>query len=71
MIWTLLWVIWIAAFACIELAALLNDRPGDTLSEHFRKWFRTDTKPGRTAWLIVSGIFVAWFLVHIAVKGAA
>ena len=71
MIWTILWVRWIAAFVCIELVAISNDAPGDTLSEHFRKWFRTDTKPGRTVWLVVSGIFIAWFLVHIAVQGAA
>jgi len=71
MIWTVLWILWIAAFAIIELVAVTNDAKDDTLSEHFRKWFRTETKPGRTLWLIVSGIFVAWFVVHIAVAGAA
>lgn len=71
MTWTILWILWIVAFIVIELAAILNDTKDDTLSEHFRKWFRTETKPGRTVWLIVSGIFVAWFLVHIAVAGAA
>lgn len=66
MIWTVLWLLWGAAFAVIEGAALHNDSRGDTLSEHFRKWFRTDTHRGRTAWLVTSGLFFAWFLVHIA-----
>ena len=64
--WTLAWLLWIAAFAVIEGAALVNDKRGDTLSEHFRRWFRTDTHRGRTAWLVVSGVFFAWFLIHIA-----
>lgn len=70
-IWTWLWIAWGAAFAVIEGAALLNDARGDTLSEHFRRWFSTDTRLGRTAWLAVSGLFFAWFVVHIAVAGAA
>lgn len=71
MIWTILWISWIAMFSIIELVAILNDRKNDTLSEHFRSWFKTETRPGRTVWLIVSGIFLAWFVVHIAVQGAA
>lgn len=71
MTWTALWVAWGLAFAIIEYAAISNDIEDDTLSEHFRRWFRTDTYLGRTAWLIVSGGFFAWFVVHIAVAGAA
>jgi hypothetical protein len=66
MIWTVLWVAWGLAFAGIEAAALHNDMPGDTLSEHLRKWFRTDTHTGRTVWAIASGIFFGWFAIHIA-----
>lgn len=66
MIWTILWIAWILMFAGIELAAVINDVRDDTLSEHFRKWFRTGTKPGRVVWLVVSGVFMAWFIVHIA-----
>lgn len=66
MVWTVLWVVWGLAFAGIEGAALANDKRGDTLSEHLRLWFRTDTKPGRSAWLVASGVFFAWFVVHIA-----
>lgn len=68
---TTLWILWGVAFAVIEGVAIRNDKRGDTLSEHFRLWFRTDTRHGRTAWIITSGIFFAWFAVHIAVAGSA
>lgn len=69
-VWTWLWIGWAFAFAGIEGAAILNDTKDDTLSEHFRRWFRTDAKLGRTVWLIVSGCFLAWFVTHIAVAGS-
>jgi hypothetical protein len=64
--WTILWLLWGALFAVIEGVALDNDTRGDTLSEHFRRWFRTDTHRGRTVWLVTSGVFFAWFVVHVA-----
>lgn len=64
--WTILWVLWIAGFFAIEIPAIRNDKRDDTLSEHFRRWFRTDTHRGRTAWLVTSGVFFGWFLIHIA-----
>jgi hypothetical protein len=64
-IWNVLWVLWIVSFAIIEAVAISNDVDEDTLSEHLRKWFRVDTHLGRTVWLVVSGIFFAWFVVHI------
>lgn len=64
-VWTILWLLWVAAFAVIEGVAVVNDKRGDTLSEHFRLWFRTDTRVGRTIWLGVSGLFFAWFVAHI------
>jgi dolichol kinase len=69
-VWTILWLLWGLAFAVIEGKAVLNDKRDDTLSEHFREWFRTDTKRGRTVWLVVSGLFFAWFTTHIAVEGS-
>lgn len=69
-VFTLLWVAWGLAFAVIEGVAIVNDRRDDTLSEHLREWFRTDRKRGRTAWLVVSGCFFAWFVTHIAVAGS-
>ena len=65
MIWTLLWVGWLAAFAIIEGVALHNDMPGDTLSEHTRKWFSVKTKLGRTIFLVAWVGFAVWFTVHI------
>ena len=70
-VWTALWIAWGLMFAVVEAAALVNDKRGDTLSEHLRLWFRTDTRPGRTVWLVVSGGFLTWFLLHIAIAGIA
>lgn len=69
-VFTVLWLLWIAAFGVIEGVAVFNDRRDDTLSEHLRDWFRTDRKRGRTAWLVTSGVFFAWFVTHIAVAGS-
>ena len=67
-----LWITWLFApwviFAIVEGVALRNDMPGDTLSEHIRKWLSVKTRPGRTAflivWLIGLGVWL-WFVVHI------
>lgn len=67
--WTWLWIAWGVMFAVIETVAIVNDKAGDTLSEHLRLWFRTDTKRGRTLWIVTSGLFFAWFTVHISVVG--
>lgn len=70
MTWTVLWLVWLAAFAVIEGLAIRNDasdhHDDSTLSSHLRRWFSVDTHLGRTAWLIVSGVFMTWFVVHIA-----
>lgn len=68
--WTIAWIIWILSFFAIEIPAIRNDVPHDTLSEHTRRWFSTKTRLGRTVWLFVSGAFAAWFIVHIAVAGS-
>lgn len=72
-LWGWLWVAWGAAFAVIEGVAIWRDREKDgvrTLSDHLVKWFSTKQKRGRTVWLVVSGCFFAWFVVHIAVPGS-
>lgn len=76
-----LWIVWCAAFFVIEGVALVVDHRdvkathpdaarlaliGHTLSAHLRRWIHTDTHTGRTVWLGVSGLFFAWFVVHIA-----
>ncbi|MCT9090577.1 hypothetical protein N4G70_17190 [Streptomyces sp. ASQP_92] len=61
-------VIWgavLAVGALVELWALRNAQPGDTLSERVRVWFRTHTRPGRAAFAVAWLGFSAWFLVHI------
>lgn len=63
--YTLAWAAWLGAFAAIEGRALLNKLPGDTFSEHTRRWFATHTKPGRVAFAFVWVGFAGWYLVHI------
>jgi hypothetical protein len=69
----LLWIGWGLAFALIEGVALALDKRhlggGFTLSEHLRLWLRTDTRLGRTGWMVISGVFFAWFTIHIAHSG--
>lgn len=67
--WTVAWIVWIAGFFVIEIPAIRNDLREDTLSEHFRRWFSVRTKLGRTAWIVVSGGFFAWFVTHIVSPG--
>jgi hypothetical protein len=67
-IYTLLWIGWFLIFAIVEAFALHNDMPGDTLSEHVRKWLSVHTKLGRSIFLVVWAGFSVWFLVHIVTK---
>lgn len=63
--WTLAWLVWVLAFFAIEVPAIRNDTRDDTLSEHLRRWFHTDTHLGRTAFLAASLVFIGWFIPHI------
>lgn len=60
-----LWVVWGLMFVVVETIALCTDLPGDTLSEHVRKWFSVKTKLGRTIFLVVWAGFAIWFAPHI------
>jgi hypothetical protein len=63
--WTVAWLFWILMFFVIELPAIVNRTPGDTLSEHTRRWFATRTKP--RAWRIrrlVLAFFLVWLGLH-------
>lgn len=69
---TIAWIIWIGMFLAIEGQALLNDREGDTLSEHVWKWFAIKDKPRwyklrRFALLA----FLAWLTTHFLTGGWA
>lgn len=66
---TKLWYLWLGIFAVVEGVALVRKDRGDTLSEHTRKWFRTDTKRGKFLWLSAWGAFATWFAVHIGWEG--
>lgn len=67
---TIGWIAWFLMFAVIEGIAIFNDKKNDTLSEHIRLWLSTHEKLGRTIWIVISGIFFAWFIIHIAVAGS-
>lgn len=61
-------VIWGSVFVlgtAVEVWALRNGKPGDTLSERIRKWFRVDTRTGKVAFTAAWSGFSSWFLVHI------
>lgn len=60
---TLGWIIWLFVFAAMEGAALLDPRPGDTLTEHIRVWFSLSNP---THWIGrgVLALFLAWLCWH-------
>lgn len=68
--WTVAWLFWIAAFLAIEVPALFNKEPGDTLSEHIWKWFSVkDKSRGWQARRFVLVTFLAWITLHFATGG--
>jgi hypothetical protein len=82
--WTMGWVLLVAWFAVLEALAIRQDwgRPGDpdgngvadtgaTLSEHLRRWFRLDTRLGRSVYLVTAGGFALWFFVPHLLLGIA
>ncbi|GAA2082593.1 hypothetical protein [Actinomadura alba] len=68
-VWTVLWIVWIAAFATLEGLALRDKRPGDTLSEFVWRVFRVrDRRPTVATWigrglLLIGGV---WLTGHLA-----
>jgi hypothetical protein len=64
--WAGIWIAWTAVFAVAEGIALANKRDGDTLSENFRRLFRTRTsKVGRAVFAVGWFGFAGWFAIHI------
>lgn len=55
----------IAAGGVYEAVALVNKRPGDTLSETTRKAFRVHTPAGKAAFGTLWISFATWFTGHI------
>ena len=67
---TIAWIGWFVYFFAVEVPALLNDRKGDTLSEHIWNWFAIRRK-GR-AWRarrFVLGAFLLWLSIHFMTGG--
>ena len=66
--WTRLWITWvlvaIGGFFAIETPAVLNDEPGDTLTEHVVAWV-----PGEPLVAVFGGL-VVWLAVHFGVRYA-
>lgn len=60
-----LWGGLLAAGAALEVWALRNGRPGDTLSERTRAWFRVRTPAGRIVFAVAWVGFASWYLVHV------
>lgn len=66
--WTARWLVWIALFFALEIPALLNKQPGQTLSEHVWAWFRVkDSRHTVITWLLRSVLllFLIWLLFHL------
>ncbi|MET9776158.1 hypothetical protein ABZ023_18190 [Streptomyces sp. NPDC006367] len=64
--WAAIWIAWSVLFAVFETIALANRRDGDTLSENFRRLFRTRTsKAGRAVFAVGWFGFSGWFAIHI------
>jgi len=57
--WRWLWVAWLAIFLVIEVPAIVNDTPGDTLSETVWAVVRVPV-----VWWVLAG-FLVWLVVHL------
>ena len=58
-IYTLLWVLWLVAFAILEGFAYVDPQEGDTLSEQV--WWTTQHPAAKFA----VGGFLVWLLLHL------
>lgn len=61
----LVWGGLLVAGAAFEAYALKNARPGDTLSEATRRWFKVNTPVGRWVFGVAWCGFATWFGIHI------
>lgn len=66
--YTVGWLAWLGMFVCLELPALANKRPGDTLSEHVWRWFRVyDDRHTALTWFLRGALllFMTWLWLHL------
>lgn len=63
-IYTILWLLWGAAFVLVEGSAIFSHKAGNTLSETIWRWF--SVKGGSWTWkrFVLLG-FLAWLLIHL------
>ena len=68
--YTVAWIIWILLFIVIEALAVINNKKGDTLSEHFWEWFdiKDIGKPRKVMRLAALG-GLTWLFVHLLTGG--
>lgn len=64
-VWELAWLSLPVTFGVLEGRAMATHETDDTLSATMRKVWHTDTKLGRTVWLLSIGIFGALLAGHI------
>lgn len=69
MVYTIIWVLLGAVGAATELVALVNRRPGDTLSEHVWKVAKVaDPRPTPVVWVIrgLIALVMLWLAGHLS-----
>lgn len=54
-----------AAGTAVEVWAINNSKPDDTLSECLRSWFHVDTRSGKIVFTACWMVFSSWLLDHI------
>ena len=72
--YTAAWIVWIGLFVFLEGLALKDKDPGDTFTEHFRKWLKLrtpvveTTKTRSVMWTMRSIVVVVgfWLTTHMA-----
>lgn len=69
MTWTIAWLLWLAAFAAIEGAALTRVKANATFSQHVWAWFHVrDPRPTGRTWVLRAVLlaFLIWLTGHLA-----
>jgi hypothetical protein len=67
-LFTVGWLLWLAAFLALEGSALFNHISGDTLSENTWAWFHVfDPHPGLLLGTlrVLLGLFLLWLAFHL------
>jgi hypothetical protein len=69
--WSWAWLIWLAAFLCVEIPGALAKRAGATFSENVWDWFSIrERKPLWKTRRVILGAFLATLSAHFMTGGA-